>query len=715
MPQNTKLANEQWDRYIYCRDTAHIDYLTKARKCEDFVNNKQWDPAVKAKLNAVRRPAITINKILVTLSSILGEQIDLRTEIAFKGRYGAPSGNADTLTKVFRYISDKTFLDWVRSELFADGVITSRGFVDVRMNFDTNIAGNVQIVHVNPRNVMPDPDASEYDPDQWNDVIVTKWHTADDIEFLYSAEDAKILRSRGVAARTFGYDSVDVYRDKFGGTPLVNEQDMDSANSTSRFIRTIDRQYKKLTKVKSFINVRTGDRERIPATWDRNKIALMLDQYKGMVVLDEHLDYKIRWTITAEDVVLHDDWSPYKHFTIIPYFPYFRYGSTIGLIENLLDPQELLNKTVSQELHVVNTTANSGWKTKQGNLKNMTPDELEERGAETGLVLELDDITQTEKIQPNQVPSGLERISMKAEGYIKSVSNRGDAQMGMTRADVSADQIEANNNFGDVGLRKPMDNLKHTDRLIARNVLDLIQEYYTDPRIMEITNAELEGEQETITINWPDPETGQIQNDVTMGEYDVTVISQTVKPTLDASQFEQALMMREKLGIPIPDEALIQNSNLIDKTGIIRKLKEQAQSPEAMEEREIQKAAKKLELAELKSKTSKNEADTTLKQSKAAHAIAQTQDLSGDKPQEQQEMELEAQKHQQEMQMQREKHDQEMQLEREKMQLKAELDRKAAEDKRLLARAQAVAAMKQTAQNPNGKPQPQGASNGGTS
>ena len=59
----------------------------------------------------------------------------------------------------------------------------------------------------------------------------------------------------------------------------------------------------------------------------------------------------------CDNVVLHDDWSPYKHFTVVPYFPVFVHGHTLGMVENLLDPQEILNKVSSQELHIVNTTA----------------------------------------------------------------------------------------------------------------------------------------------------------------------------------------------------------------------------------------------------------------------------------------------------------------------------------------------------------------------
>jgi hypothetical protein len=413
--------------------------------------------------------------------------------------------------------------------------------------------------------------------------------------------------------------------------------------------------------------------------------------------------------------VLHDDWSPYKHFTIVPYFPYFRYGTTVGLVENLLDPQDLLNKTTSQELHVVNTTANSGWKIKRGALLNMTTDELEQEGSKTGLVMELNDVKDAEKITPNSIPQGLDMLSRKGENYIKSVSMRGDAQMGMTRADVSADQIEANNVRGEIGLRTCMDSLKRSDFWLARAILSLVQEYYTDPRIMMITRSDLTGEQEEITINWPNPETGEIQNDLTLGEYEIQIIHQAVRQTLEESQFEQGVMLREKLQIPIPDEFLIQNSNLMDKTKIIEALNAQKASAEAQAQQQMKLMAQKLELANMKAEAARLEADTVLKQAKASKELATTQkELQGEPGEAQkaeQEMQLEGAKATQKMGLEQQKHDQKMQMEREKHAQKIELAEKEARIKRaqqiIEARNQAKKGDAEASAIRSGKAQPQ--------
>ena len=129
----------------------------------------------------------------------------------------------------------------------------------------------------------------------------------------------------------------------------------------------------------------TGDQSEVPEAWSDRKAKKFAKEY-GLNVMSK-TKKKVRWTVTCDKVVLHDDFSPYADFTIVPFFAYFRRGRPFGMVRNLLSPQEQLNKIASQELHIVNTTANSGWVVESGSLTNMQAEDLEEHGAETGLVL----------------------------------------------------------------------------------------------------------------------------------------------------------------------------------------------------------------------------------------------------------------------------------------------------------------------------------------
>jgi len=622
LPVNTTLANEQFTRFVYMRDQGHLKFLVKADKCENFVAGNQWAREDLEVLRAQKRPALTINKILSTLSTI----------------------------------------------------------------------------------VLIDPDADQYDPDAWMDVFTSKWMTPQDITTLYSEEDAEILKNREGSAFTFGADSLERSRDRFGGVLITaGNYDNREPHGVNRNIRVLDRQYRRLDKQLHFVDVKTGDMRAVPTSWDRNKIASVIEKAQGQLSTTKKLIKRVRWCVTADDVVLHDDWSPYKHFTLIPYFPLFRYGDTIGIVENLLGSQELLNKTSSQELHVINTSANSGWKIKTGALKNMSIEELEQSGATTGLVLELDDVKGAEKILPNATPQGLDRVSYKAEEHIKTISGVSDSQQGFDREDVAAKAIQYKQQAGATARSKMLDSLERSDWLLARNVLDLVQEYYTEERLVSVLHSDLLREPETITVNQMDPATGEITNDLTLGEYDIVITSTPFRATLEDSQFEQAMAMRER-GIQIPDDYIVENSRLTRKADLVKRLQGDSESPEAQKAAALKDRMEEATVVKLEAEAMAQQAAAKLSAAKAerelaligvdqakvqidaqAAASAPGADPGVEQAAAQQEMDLQVDKHNHEkdlaerkFELEKDKHEHTKQLATEKQQFQEETDRASA-------------------------------------
>ena len=674
MPVNITLANQVWARYVYLRDNGHLDFVRKYSMCEDFFIGMQWDPADLALLRKYKRPALTINKIMSTISNVLGEQIYNRTDITFKPRNeGATAPVADALTKVFMQISDNNQLAWVRSDVFCDGAIGSRGFFDSRLDFSDSLRGEVRVTQLNPKNVLIDCDGDEYDPDTWGDVIITKWMSVDQIEVAYSKADAKLLRDRGTGTRTtYGTDSVDDDRDRFG---TVRRHDspygpMEEYGNV-RDIRVIERQWKKLDTVMHFVELTTGDVRKVPSDWDDMRIQEHLAKNPNLATTKKRI-HRIRWTVIADNIVLHDDWSPYKHFTVVPFFPYFRRGRTVGLVENLIGPQELLNKVSSQELHVVNTTANSGYKVKRNALKNMSTAELEERGAQSGIVIEVDEIANIEKIQPNPTPTGLDRISYKAEEHIKTISGVSDYMTGQAREDVSAKSVNSNKQSGQANLAKVMDNLNRTDFLLARNILDLVQEYYTEARLIYITTDKLTNAVEEVGLNQPSPE-GIITNDLTIGEYAVVVTNQPERDTFEETQFDQAIRLRVDAGVQIPDKFILMSSRLKNKADIVKAMEGDSTTPEAQAAAALKARSDEATVAGLEADVAVKQSDAQLKQAKSQQELAAIGADSG-----QDEMAIEEKKLQMEYEFKYKELELEMQMAREKMEQELTLKREQA-------------------------------------
>jgi hypothetical protein len=672
MPVNTEVTNEQWLRYRYCVERGHHDFVQKADKCDKFFAGDQWQQTDLDALTLARRPALTINKIISTISTLQGEQIYNRNEVLFRPAAGASSETADALSKVWMQIAQQNQLPWVRSDVFADGVIRSRGFYDVRLNFAGSMIGEVQIGQLNSKNVVIDPDAEEYDPDFWSDVFITKWLTYQDIATLYGQEDADYLKDRDGTVFPYAYDSIEKARDRFSGNGNGDfggsYSDMDKTG-VRRNIRVLERQHRKLVKQKHFVDIATGDTNPIPDGWDRNKIASMMERAAGSINVISKQVKRIRWTVTADHVALHDDWSPYQHFTVVPYFPQFRYGRTIGVVENLLSSQEMLNKVSSQELHVVNTTANSGWKVKAGALRNMSIEDLETAGAQTGLVLELDDITSAEKITPNSTPSGLDRISYKAEEHIKTISNISDSMQGNDREDVAAKAIAYKTQRGSVNMTKVLDNLERTDWILARNVLALVQGYYTEERMVRITHDDVTQEAEELEVNKVEDD-GEILNDLTLGEYSIIITSTPYRASLEDSQFEQAKALRE-LGVKIPDSVLIENSRLMRRAEIVKQMQAEASSPQAQAEAALNMRHLEATVGKTEAEVHDKQADTKLKLSRAAKEdVTTAQEAQGGDGAEVAKLQMEERKLEAELEFKR----QELEMKKEEMALKLQFE-----------------------------------------
>jgi hypothetical protein len=624
-------AQSNWDAYQRGIDAGHGAYVEVARKCDEYYRGEQWSDADKAKLAAEGRPALTINAIKTAVNAVLGEYSELRVDFVFKPRGNAMHDTATALTKQMLQIQDNNDYADVEAMVFADGLIQDRGYFDVRLDFDDNLNGEIRITHEDPIDIIPDPTAKDYDPKTWNEVIKTRWLTLEQITLYYGKGKSDELRATvGTTAESFGQDSIRFNQQTFGDVDIY-EMTGDWEGQELRRVRVIERQYYKLRQAKFFIDPDTGDMREISEAWDDEKIAEFAERV-GLFV-HRKLARTVRWSITADHVVLHDEWSPYKSFTIVPFFPYYRRGRPTGMVRDLLSPQEQLNKVESQQLHIVNTTANSGWMIEAGSLVNMTDDELEERGAETGLVLVYGKGRNAPaKIQPNQVPTGLDRFGAKALSHIREISGVA-AMLGVESAEVSGVALNAKQARGQVQMAVPFDSLRKSRMMIAKKCLELIQNFYTETRVLRTTNnaSLFQDETDETTVNEQTPE-GTILNDLSLGEYDVVISTAPARDTFAETQFAEALNLRNA-GVNVPDHWVIMYSNLNDKVQVAQEAQQAAGlAPPSEEEQQMQEfqmamqiQSAQLELEKMSAEIQELQSVAQLNQAKAAVAVGDAQ------------------------------------------------------------------------------------------
>ena len=182
-------------------------------------------------------------------------------------------------------------------------------------------------------------------------------------------------------------------------------------------------------------------------------------------------------------------------------------------------------------------------------------------------------------------------------------------------------------------IQVPLDNLRKSRQYLAEKVLNLVQSFYTEERVIMVTN-ELDPlkPREPIAINQPTPE-GQIINDLTLGEYDVIISTQPARDSYDEMQFAEAINLRQA-GVMIPDDAIIEYSHLGKKGELAKRIRSMTgQEPPTPEQAEAMQVQQQIQMQQLSLEIAKLEAEVAKLQSEAAVNMAKAQDVGSISPQ----------------------------------------------------------------------------------
>lgn len=282
-------------------------------------------------------------------------------------------------------------------------------------------------------------------------------------------------------------------------------------------------------------------------------------------------------------------------------------------------------------LHVINTTANSGWIIEEDSLVNMEVEELEQEGSKTGLVIEYKRGRQPPvKIEPNGIPVGLKDMATSGIELIQMISGVTEVFKGGKGPEVSGTAIQSRVHQSAIQLAAAIDNLFRTRHMVAIRLLELLQKFYTEKRTFLVVDENKEQPTpESITINQEDDQ-GNIINDITMGKYDVVIADVPTQITFQNAQFSQAIEMR-KFGVMIPDDEMIRMSTLSRKNEIAERMSDEAneeQQKQMQEQYELQIEQLEATVKELKAKSDKQTMDSQKAAAEIADMITQNPALA---------------------------------------------------------------------------------------
>lgn len=594
--KNRDVARDVFWRYFEVYQRGFADFLRAAKRKDEYYQGggKQWRPEDRLVVESEGRPCHEVNIVKQSVNAAAGYQIANRVDVAYLPKGGrGDEYTAKLLSKVSKHAFDNTHYRERETDTFMDGLITSRGYLDLRMDYSDSLLGEIKVSSLDPMDVLPDPDARSYDPDDWSDVHITRYLTEREIEGLYGAEAAQEVVAKSTSYVDFDFGSETIERKGFGDMPhsycMGNGWYEDSAKV--RRYRIVDQQSNEY--MQSLVAVWPTSDFRVVDGLGREQLAALIDQGVNIV---RRRARRVRWRVAAPEVCFVDQMSPYTSITTVPYFPYFRRGQTIGMVDDMLSPQDMLNKFISQYAAVVNASANGGWQGEADALANMTDDQFTQDAAKNNLILLRKKNTQAfEKIQPNQIPTGLDKMIDFAYKNLQTTSGVDENLAGASRDNMSGVAIQSLQYASQQKLAIALDNLSRTRQMVYRRGLECIQRFMGNERVIRITEMDPYGieKHSSLPLNQIQPD-GSVLNDLTLGEYDVAVSERPAQVTFDNSEFEQMKAMRKDMGIPIPDALVVRASNLSDKSEIATALQEQQDGartdPVAEAEAELKRA-----------------------------------------------------------------------------------------------------------------------------
>lgn len=567
------------DRHL--RATAGMEsWAITAKRCVEYVEGRQWTEEQLQRLDLEERPGLTFNKIAPLVRLVLGYHRNNRMDAKFMPGFDGSGieSVAEALTQLNKQVSQMNHEPYVDTEVMMDGIITGRGFYDQRLDFEKNDFGNLAISARDPFAIKLDPEGEEYDINKSSFVIEDRWVSIEEIEFLHGAGAAALLQPliRGgqylggipnslveyseaiMPWRTFGGTSNSMYGSGYQSMEayLVNAYDR-----ARKVIRMADCQHYVRVMMRCFVDLETGDRQPIPDhfTFDQIQKVLLYAKMKyeargqtSPLRMQVRPVRRVKWTTIVGDLIVHDDWSPYETFTISGYFPYFRRGKTRGMVEDLLDPQDEINKRRSANIDIVTRTAHSGWIYHAKGLSAEMKERVEQYGATPGINIEWtgENVAYAPKrIEAAAPPMAMEKLEEKAAGDLKEISGINDSLLGQIDRVQSGRALEARQRQGVLALQIYMDNMSRTKQLVSVKRLEMFQQHYTEQRIVRTLGED--GKSQQTIVNERD-EAGEIVNNITLGQYTATIDETPLAASYLAAQFDELMDLVAKQILPIP-------------------------------------------------------------------------------------------------------------------------------------------------------------------
>jgi len=447
-------------------------------------------------------------------------------------------------------------------------LVSGRGYMFGKVDYSDDWLGEIKLhSRINPRHVYLDPmsrDITYQDAEYiiWVELIrdsALAYLIGDkeianikiqelqhlDWESDFEPEDWPVVGSRGI-----GVNPADRWWGKKRGGVVPK----------GAYYKVVNVQYRAWDNEYFITDRQSGQMQPVSKKEGENMIRALPDQ----VMMVQKKTKKIKHAIIVGDQVIDHKESTTGHriFSLIPYFSGYFLGTTFGLIRDLLDVQDFVNKRFSNYAHILNTTANPGWIGDDDAIKDWAA--FEKSASAPGPVIKKKKGSQLERLDSGSIPGAETRGMADGTELIKIVSGINPDLIGQSDKDTSGRAIMLRQQQGYQILAENIDNHRLSTVLTTQWIIDAIQNNYNYEKTFRVIMPDNQVNYLTINQRVADIMTGveKVLNDVTIGKYDVIVSDQAISPSLRFLHFQELIEIVQQTGVGIPPDVLIRASNL---------------------------------------------------------------------------------------------------------------------------------------------------------
>ena len=507
-----------------------------------------WNDLYSA-MPSARRKNFNFNRIKRVVNMISGHQRRNRKSTIVTPVENGDALTADQFTKILMWINQREGVLETVSEAFNGALITGLNLLQVWVDYRVDpISGSIKVDNCPYNSFLMDPFFRKKDLSDcnalWKRSYLSKFEC---LSLLPEHED--LIEAMSGKVRSDG---------KFNHMP-------ETTNAGGPALLTYDEYYYKThRKQKLLVDTQTGE----TLEWkgqDDERLSLFLQTYPTVIVTNQEVP-TVNVAIVLQGKVVYDGINPLGIDTY-PFVPVFGYHSpelsdyswrVQGIVRGLRDAQYLYNRRKVIELDILESQVNSGWKYKENAL--VDPRDIYLAGQGRGVAVKAEAMmSDVERIQPASIPSSMIALSESLANELQQISGVNEELLGAAADDKAGILAMLRQGAGLTTLQTLFDQLDYSQRLLGKIMIQIIQSNFTPGKVQRIIEQE------------PTP---QFYNKA-FGRYDAAVEEGLNTTTQRQMQFAQLLQLRE-VGVPIPDDILVEACTVQEKQKLMERLAQSA-------------------------------------------------------------------------------------------------------------------------------------------